>query len=565
MKPILFKSTETSFSSNGIGVLSDAIRGIVREERNGGYALNLEYPVDGIHFEEIVSRSIILAKPNPTDQTQPFRVCEIGKPLDGIVSIYAQHISYDLSGVAVSPFSESGIDNVISKMMANAIPADHGFTLTTDKAGSSGISIGVPVSFRSLQGGTRGSLLDVYGGEYKYDRYSIQLLNARGEDKGFEIVYGKNMTSFDQDENCSNVYTDVYPYWSGGDDKKVFLDEKTIRASGTYDFTKVLPLDLSSYFDGAPSKKELKAAAENYMTANKIGVPQISLKLSFEDFLGGQEKSVELCDTVTVIFPKMKVNAKAKVVAVEYDCLAERYVSLEIGDSQTGLADTIAGQSSEIASILGPSGVQQAIANATSWLTRTTGGNIIFRKNAETGGFSEMFIIDTDSAETATKVWRFNLGGLAFAKVDHSKGQTIFDPALYTVAITQDGQIVGAFVTAEGLKVNGANITGTLRANSVIAESIQADSITNGKIANDAVDGDCIAKDAIVNKHITSGSVHETTCNSTIQGYFADVITANKIFSGRVQAEKINVKILSVQTRIASWKSLNEANLVLST
>lgn len=68
----------------------------------------------------------------------------------------------------------------------------------------------------------------------------------------------------------------MYPFWASGDER-VFLDEKTIRASGTYDFTKVLPLDMSSYFDSAPSKADLKAAAQNYMAANKIGVPKVSL------------------------------------------------------------------------------------------------------------------------------------------------------------------------------------------------------------------------------------------------------------------------------------------------
>ena len=87
----------------------------------------------------------------------------------------------------------------------------------------------------------------------------------------------------------------------------------------------------------------------------------------------------------------------------------------------------------------------------------------------------------------------------------------------------------------------------------------------NSKIGSFAVSGGNIATDAIINRHLTSGSVATTTCNGTINGYFQDVIAANKIFSGQVQAEKIGVKVLSVATRIASWKSLSEANLVLST
>ena len=182
----------------------------------------------------------MLFRSNSSDRPQPFRIYQIGKPLNGIVTVYAQHISYDLSGVAVSPFSATGIDNVISAMLANAIPSDHGFTLTTDEAGGTGIMTDVPGSFRALLGGTEGSLLDIYGGEYKYDRFAVSLLDKRGAKRDFTIRYGKNMTSFEQEENCADIYTDVYPYWTNGDEK-VFLDEKTVRASGTYDLRRFYP------------------------------------------------------------------------------------------------------------------------------------------------------------------------------------------------------------------------------------------------------------------------------------------------------------------------------------
>ena len=416
MKPILFESTEKAFSTNGIGVLSDALNCVVDEERNGAYELTLEYPIGGLHFYDLVSRAIILAKPNDIDRPQPFRIYQIGKPLNGIVTVRAQHISYDLSGVAVSPFSATGIDNVIGAMQKNAIPSDHGFTLTTNKAGGTGIMTDVPGSFRALMGGTDGSLLDVYGGEYKYDRFSISLLSARGKDRGFEIRYGKNLISFDQDENCASVYTDVYPFWASGDER-VFLDEKTIRASGTYDFTKVLPLDMSNYFDSAPSKTDLKAAAQNYMTANKIGVPKVSLKLSYEDFAENQNEVVQLCDTVTVVFPKLNIQTKAKIVKTEYDVLLERYKSFEIGSTVSSLAETIADNTVDISKILRAPSLQYAITNATAWLTKTTGGYIVFRKDSN-GGFSEIYIMDTDNMATAKKFGASILAVLDFLRME---------------------------------------------------------------------------------------------------------------------------------------------------
>ena len=58
-------------------------------------------------------------------------------------------------------------------------------------------------------------------------------------------------------------------------------------------------------------------------------------------------------------------------------------------------------------------------------------------------------------------------------------------------------------------------------------------------LASYSVGGGQIGTDAIVNRHITSGSIYPSTCNSTINGYFADAIYANKVVTGKVQSEKL--------------------------
>lgn len=54
-----------------------------------------------------------------------------------------------------------------------------------------------------------------------------------------------------------------------------------------------------------------------------------------------------------------------------------------------------------------------------------------------------------------------------------------------------------------------------------------------------SVGGGQIGTDAIVNRHISSGSIYPSTCNSTINGYFADVIYANKVVTGKTQADSL--------------------------
>lgn len=140
MTPILYPSTEEDFKNNGIGILSDAVKCIVTEERNGAFELEITYPIDGIHYDEIKTRRLVMAKPNPIDDPQPFRIYRITRPLSGLVTIYAEHISYDLSGIPVSPFSASSATEAISKLSTMAA-VESPFVFWTDKSNTGTMTV----------------------------------------------------------------------------------------------------------------------------------------------------------------------------------------------------------------------------------------------------------------------------------------------------------------------------------------------------------------------------------------------------------------------------------------
>lgn len=432
MKPILYAATEREFTTNGIGILSDAASCVVTEERNGSYELEMQYPVMGLHYASIAYRSLILAKSKPDGEPQPFRVYRISRPLGGLVTVYARHISYDLSGVVVPPFSAMGVEGVFDAIAEKAIPQDNGFTFWTDKTSTSGVATTVPNSVRSLLGGIRGSILDVFGGEYEFDRFTVKLWRRRGEDRGVTIRYGKNLTALEQDANCASVYTAVYPYWTS-EDVTVELPEKIVEAPGTYDFVRILPLDLTTVFDGQPTPDQLRTSAQYYIADNNVGVPRVSLSLSYAQLDG---EKVDLCDTLTVTFAEMGVNTTAKVIKTVFDVLQDRYSSVEIGDMRASISETIAGQAETISAL--PQTIQQAVLNATGWLTGDNGGYVIFRRN-DSGQLVEQFISDSLDLQAAKNIWRWNLGGLGFS----SNG--INGP--YKLAITQDGSFVADFIT----------------------------------------------------------------------------------------------------------------------
>lgn len=450
MKPVLFAPTATTFTTNGLGKLSDAASCTVKETRNGAFELTLKYPVEGIHYAEIQQRSIILAKPNPVDLAQPFRVYRISKPINGLVTVYAYHISYDLTGIPVSPYSAASVQAALAGFSTNAVAANP-FTFWSDMTSSGDFTVKSPASVRSLLS----TMLEVYGGEYKYDKYTVRLYQQRGVNRGVTIRYGKNLTELKQDENCSNVYTGVYAYYSDGNGI-VETSPKVTPAPGTYDYTRVLPLDLKAEFKETPTAEALKAAAEQYMSDHNIGVPEVSLNVSFVQLEQTQEykdlallERVELCDTVTVIFERLGVNATAQVTSTVYNVLIDAYDSVTIGDVRKNVAMTIAEQAQEIAKGPDLTALQAAVIEATELITGNQGGYVVI--HSSTGGKTpdEILIMDQPDIESAVQVWRWNKSGLGYSSSGYN--------GPYGLAMTIDGKINADFITTGGM--DAARIT----------------------------------------------------------------------------------------------------------
>lgn len=450
MKPVLFAPTATEFTTNGLGKLSDAASCTVKETRNGAFELTLKYPVEGIHYAEIQQRSIILAKPNPVDLAQPFRVYRISKPINGLVTVYAYHISYDLTGIPVSPYSAASVQAALAGFSTNAVAANP-FTFWSDMTASGDFTVKAPASVRSLLP----TVLEVYGGEYKYDKYTVRLYQQRGVNRGVTIRYGKNLTDLKQDENCSNVYTGVYAYYSGGNGI-VETSPKVTPAPGTYDYTRILPLDLTAEFKEAPTAEALRAAAEQYMSDHNIGVPEVSLNVSFVQLEQTQEykdlallERVELCDTVTVIFERLGVNATAQVTSTVYNVLIDAYDSVTIGNVRKNVAMTIAEQAQEIAKGPDLTALQAAVIEATELITGNQGGYVVI--HSSTGGKTpdEILIMDQPDIESAVQVWRWNKSGLGYSSSGYN--------GPYGLAMTIDGKINADFITTGGM--DAARIT----------------------------------------------------------------------------------------------------------
>lgn len=446
MIPCLYDSREMKFDNNGIGKLADAQSCTVTEKRNGSYELKLICPADGIHAEMLEEGNVILAKPSDTMQPQPFRIYKITTPIDGKLEVQARHISYQLNFITVSPFSVSGCAGAVKGLKSHAA-SDCPFSVWTDVASSAMFTVSVPASFRNCLGGMDGSVLDTFGGEFEWDRYTVKFHRARGADHNVHIVYGKNLTDFKMEKSIENTITGVHPYWVDNETQAVMeLPEKVVMVSRkSVPYQKITVLDCTSAFQEKPSEAALREYAQDYIDTTSLTEPEVDIKIDFiqlwntpgyEDVV--QAEQVSLCDTVHVYISKLGIEASSKVTETEYDSLLERYNSITLSNS------TVNSRNSSLTSSLNSIRNTATAAYDTAVRVETAVGE-------QMGGISASIIYD--GALFAA------LFGLHYKNETDSKGNTIryaFNAAtLKQSTAAWKNSPAGFFVSTDGGKTWG--------------------------------------------------------------------------------------------------------------
>lgn len=511
MIPILYTKSESTFTHNGIGFLKDATKCTVTEERNGSYECSLQYPITGQWYDQITEGCIIKAKANDTSEPQLFRIYKSSKPLKGIVTYSAEHISYDLNGIPTLGFS---VKNVTPQAAITRAIQDAGlpsaFTAISDISTLNSSTILTPCSVRAILGGQAGSVLDVWGGEFEFDNFVVKLHKHRGSDRGVSIEYGKNLKDLKQEANIADCYTHLMPYarysQDGEGDEKievyVYLSEKVLPLNNAENIghSKAYIMDFTDRFgEGeAVTEEALRAKATAYAAAAELGVPKVNITVSFIQLWQTEEykniaplERVMMCDTVAVRFSKLGVTARAKVIKTTYNTLEEKYDSVELGDAKSSFADTVNKQQAAIEEIktsvqkgqaAATEQLKKAIANATSLITGHSGGYVVLNPAEKP---QEILILDAPTLEEAVNVWRWNSGGLGYSSTGYN-GE-------YALAMTMDGAIVADFINAGIL--NGALLQADSVQSSSISQHYKAEITNEIGVATSSVEQAFIAAD----------------------------------------------------------------------
>ena len=547
MIPILLSGTTVK------GFLQESISCTVTEEKNGIFELTMEYPVTGQMFSELAVDRFLKAKPNDTAELQLFKIYEITKPISGIVTINAEHISYALSHYPVKEVKASGnAAIVIQAILDNAntnLSANHGFSVatTTDMTSTNNFSYTVG-AVRSALGGSEGSVLDVFGGEFEFDNYVIRLHKNRGSDTGVLVAYGKNLTDVTVTTSMESSYTHLFPYCLKDDELTSANRIAVTNNSGIAE--RVLIKDFTSFFedDEEITSAAITTKANAWLKQNDINAPSVNISVSFIHLWQSPEYSnvaalekVSLCDYVTVRHPQLAVDVKAQVTKTVYDVLAERYEKIELGSVKANFADTMKQATSKLQEAIrlmnkadNTSAITKAytaaIDAATKAITGNSGGYVLLNPELNP---QEILIMNTANKSTATKMWRWNLSGLGYSKKGYN--------GPFSTAITMDGAIVADFITAGTLTANiikagilsSADGTSYFNLESGLIHTANAE-IVGGSISIGGTKYKTVIQDGWLRQHLSSstsevgGLIPVTAGSNQYQAIYSSKLSSSK-------------------------------------
>lgn len=361
MIPRIYDNSFTTYDSNGLGLLVDAISCQVEEESNGDFELTLVYPSEGSFFYALKQDNLIKADASDSLKGQLFRIDTISKPLNGQVTVYAKHITFDLAKNSLNEdLTEKNIkcENA-GKHMLQSSDADSRFTIESNIEMLGNYNMDRKTDCLSAIAGTRGSLIDTFGNGPKLlrDNFTIKVLARRGKDNNALIAYKKNITGFTLEEDYTEIINIIKPYATYTEnevEKTLYIDEIGVKSSRYVegDIVKSQWMDFSDDFedDETPTQEKLKNLAEKYFNNNNCDLPKMSYKIEFQPLSQTEEykedglaelEYIGMDDSVYIANSKYGIRDQARVIKTTYNVLADKYISIELGNPKTTLGSII--------------------------------------------------------------------------------------------------------------------------------------------------------------------------------------------------------------------------------
>ncbi len=410
----LFGTTDTIFTSNGDLILKP-VKAKVRCEDNGAYYLDLEA---GLQYVDVLTEGRIIAADTPKG-TQAFRIGNVQKT-NSKITTRCYHVFYDTKNYLIprSHVINKGANAALAQLNADAVGGSAGSPFSTIS------DVGVVTTYQCVRKSLNEAINEVverWGGHLVRDNWSIELRTVIGVDNGVTVRYAKNIQSIESTENWDNVVTKLLPVGRDG----ILLNEVDESASiyleseqqYSIPYTKTVSFSQQIEKQDSETEEAYKAAlvadlayqAQQYLEANCVPQVNYTVKANLEKVTG-------LGDIVEVIDERLGLNLLTNVIAYEYDCVLEKYTSVELGNFKQNINGLLSKITNSVEST-----VNKELTDATAALTaelQAATAEILshFENSYVIYKGNEILVVDRLPPEDNDgNVMRINLGGIGFS------------------------------------------------------------------------------------------------------------------------------------------------------
>lgn len=414
----IFSPTDKTYTTNGDKVIQP-LKATVRKEDNDAYYLDLACGTEYLAW--IKSGNIIVA--DTPQGAQPFRILN-PEITHTKITCKCQHVFFDSANylIADSYVVDSTCNQALDHLNAATEPRSP-FRTVSD--------INTISSFRCVRKSLYEAITTVlgrWGGHLVRDGWTIGIRQSIGADNGVVVRYGKNLKTITATYDWSDVCTKLLPEGSDGILLNALDSKQSIymEAPKQYDLPYVKTVQFSQsdikqenyktpdgkHNDETAYKKaliaDLRQQAQKYLDENCV--PKVNYKMS-----ANLEKITDIGDTIEVIDERMGLDMLTNVISFEYDCIQQRYTSIEFGNFKqtlSGLMGTVQQTATDAAQAVNSSIVTTVNAKLDESESKI---NNIFSGSYVIYDGEQILVVDSLPKESAHNVLRINSAGIGFS------------------------------------------------------------------------------------------------------------------------------------------------------
>lgn len=358
----LYPPNSTNFRHNKY-VMSDILKCEIEEKLSSTFVISVEYPLfDRKGIGQLISRGWVVSAPVPDERDdQLFVINEVVRnSKDGTVRALGRCIGQARLGtnfIRDTNIVGKTRGQAVAQLLSNTLDP-HGISVRYDNDPYQDNMRVVRYSpLHAILGSDDNTMINRFGGDYTFDNFVVEVVKERCRPKAFEIVYGKNLEGIEESLNEEGLITRIIPQGANElllpeyyiDSPNIGRYERVYNSHVTFQEIAVKDADESGpAVTEAEALTKLREVTRKMFSEQKVDELAFNYKVNFitlakTDYYSEYRvlESVYLGDKVRIRHSKMGLTLTGRVISYRYDCIAKKYIDIELGVKKRTVSDSI--------------------------------------------------------------------------------------------------------------------------------------------------------------------------------------------------------------------------------